>query len=398
MRFSTEIRSIIYPPITRSISSVYPLPLNDSFYILLHITLILNMAQGTANFFELPPEIRNTVYKFIYANEGDGEPATKVLPSSLQICKQFYNEALPIMSSHLTFDLTVQRDGVKYCNGPILKSPLTPPSHIKKLRLTIISHPTGVEGDVDLNINIELVEVQLRAVILALMRRRHLLNSLQIHITEYFGTPLVAATLILLMNGLVELQVKDEIVIVTPDTPGLITHHGHRFMEGLKKRVLLRGSATEEMWTKQETLGMCYDMWRHTNSYRNFIYRWTTDVGVGLKLDTKRRLLMAFPYRMLPFSANNADGLALPAGFDHEVELRKAAAVVLEVDKLIDRNINHLLSSPMDRFWPYPNGAKSYISMLRKRLYMRPAFQEMIRPFDHSPDYSLEPMLDEACT
>lgn len=69
------------------------------------------------------------------------------------------------------------------------------------------------------------------------------------------------------MNGFVELQVKDKIVIATPETPGLITLHGaHRFMESLKKLVLLRGSANEEMWSK-----LCLDMWRQTNSYRNIV-------------------------------------------------------------------------------------------------------------------------------
>ena len=362
------------------------------------ITLIPNMAQETANFFELPPEIRNMVYKYLYTNDCEGDLASKVLPATLQTCRQFYQEAVPIMSSLITFDLTVQRDGVKYCNGPILKSPLTPPSRIQNLRLTIISHPTGVEGEVDLNINIELVEIQLRAIVLALMRGRHLLSTLQIHITDYFGTLLGAPTLVLLMNGLVELHVKDEIVIVTPETPGLMTLPGHRFMEGLKKRVHLQGSANEEMWSKQETLGMCFDMWMHTNSYRNFICRWTTAVGGGLKRETKRRLYLAFPYRMLPFSLSNVDGLALPVGFDHEAELRKAVSVVLKIDKLIDLNIDNLHPSLVDRFWPYPDGVKSYISMLRKRLYMRPAFQEIIRPLDHSPDYSLEPLQDKACT
>lgn len=87
-----------------------------------------------------------------------------------------------------------------------------------------------MEGEVDLNINIDRIEIHLRAIVLALMRGRHLLSTLQIHITDYFGTLLGAPTLVLLMNGLVELQVKDKIVIVTPETPGL---------ESLKKRVLL---------------------------------------------------------------------------------------------------------------------------------------------------------------
>lgn len=69
--------------------------------------------------------------------------------------------------------------------------------------------------------------------------------------------------------------------------------------------------------------------------------------------------------------------------------LTRLQSVVLEIDRSIDLNIDNLRSSRVDRFWPYPDGAKSYISMLRKRLYMRPAFQEMIRPLDHSPDYYL---------
>lgn len=219
-------------------------------------------------------------------------------------------------------------------------------------------------------------------------------HTLQIHITDYFGTLLGAPTLVLLINGLVELQVKDKIVIVTPETPGLITFPAHRFMESLKKRVLLGGSANKEMWSKQETLGMCLDMWRHTNSYRNIVSRWAIAVGGGLKSHTKRRLYLAFPFRMLPFSLGKVDGLALPVGFDHEAELRKAVSVVLEIDKSIDLDMDNLRSSRVDRFWPYPDGAKSYISMLRRRLYMRPAFQEMVRPLDHSPDYSLETLQD----
>lgn len=152
--------------------------------------------------------------------------------------------------------------------------------------------------------------------------------------------------------------------------------------------------ANKEMWSKQETLGMCLDMWRHTNSYRNIVSRWAIAVGGGLKSHTKRRLYLAFPFRMLPFSLGKVDGLALPVGFDHEAELRKAVSVVLEIDKSIDLNIDNLRSSRVDRFWSYPDGAKSYISILRKRLYMRPAFQEMVRPLDHSPDYSLETLQD----
>lgn len=125
---------------------------------------------------------------------------------------------------------------------------------------------------------------------------------------------------------------------------------------------------------------MCLDMWRHTNSYRNIVSRWAIAVGGGLKRETKRRLYLAFRFRILPFSLGKVDGLALTVGFDHEAELRKAVSVVLEIDKLIDLNIDNLRSSCVDRFWPYPDDAKSYISVLRKRLYMRPAFQEMIRP------------------
>lgn len=129
------------------------------------------------------------------------------------------------------------------------------------------------------------------------------------------------------MNGFVALQVKDKIVIATPEAPGLITLHGaHRFMESLKKLVLLRGSANEEMWSK-----LCLDMWRHTNSYRNIVSRWAIVVGGGLKMETKRRLYLAFAVRLWPFSLSKVDGLTLPVGLDHEAELRKAVSVVLEM-------------------------------------------------------------------
>ena len=67
---------------------------------------------------------------------------------------------------------------------------------------------------------------------------------------------------------------------------------------------------------------------------------------------------------------------------------------MLEIDKLMDLNIDNLHSYPRKRCWLYCDGAKSYLSMLRKRLYMSPSFQEMIRPMDHSPDYSLETLQD----
>lgn len=89
------------------------------------------------------------------------------------------------------------------------------------------------------------------------------------------------------MNGLFELQVKDKIVIVTPETPELKTTRGaHIFMERFKGLVLLRGSANEEMWSKQETLGMCLDMWRHTKNYRRIINRWAAAVREGLQMET----------------------------------------------------------------------------------------------------------------
>lgn len=54
------------------------------------------------------------------------------------------------------------------------------------------------------------------------MKGSHLLSTLQIHITELFRPSLRQSSLSTLMNGLFELQVKDEIYVATPTTPGLI--------------------------------------------------------------------------------------------------------------------------------------------------------------------------------
>lgn len=223
---------------------------------------------------------------------------------------------------------------------------------------------------------------------LALTRGRYLLSTLQIHITDYFRTCIREPSLKILMNDLFEIQVKDKIAIIISETPGLITTQGARiFIERFQRLVLLRGT-NEETWSEQETLGMCLDMWRHCSSYRNIVARWNAPPGEVFKVETKRRLHQAFAIPMWPFSLSMINELALPVRSDHEAELRKAVSVVLKMDRLIDLNIDNLRHGPDDRFWQYQDGAKGYLLMLRKRLYMRPAFQEIIRPFDHSPDYS----------
>lgn len=354
------------------------------------------MAPEAVGFFELPPEIRNMVYNYIYTDDGKRDWASKVsISATVQTCRQFYKEALPIMYSLHTFELIVHRDGVKHRNGPDLKSPVTAPSRIQHLRLTILTHPTGVRSEVDLDRNIERVEIHLRTVVLALMRGRHLLSTLQINITNYFRTCIRQPALSILMNGLFELQVKDKISVIFPKTPGLTTTPGARtFLERFHRLVLLRGSANKEMWSKQETLGMCLDMWRHANNYRSIVSRWDDPPGEAFKIETKRKLHQVFAIPMWPFSFSRIDELAPPVGFDHEAELRKAVSAVLKIDEVMDQNIGNVRPSLNDRYWPYEDGVKSYLSMLRKRLFMRPAFQEMIGPLDHSPDYSLETLQD----
>lgn len=86
------------------------------------------------------------------------------------------------------------------------------------------------------------------------------------------------------MSGFFELQVKDRIYIAHPPTPGLIITAGaQKFIARFKRLVLVRGSANEEIWSKQQTLGMCFDMLRHTNNYRDIVGRWTPAAGEGVK-------------------------------------------------------------------------------------------------------------------
>lgn len=121
-----------------------------------------------------------------------------------------------------------------------------------------------------------MIEIHLRAIVLALMKCRHLLSTLQIHITEFFRPCLGQPSLSIFMSGLFELQVKDRIYIAPPATPGLIITAGaQKFIARFKRLVLLRGRANEEMWSKQQTLGMCFDMLRHTNKYRDISGRRT---------------------------------------------------------------------------------------------------------------------------
>lgn len=105
------------------------------------------------------------VYKFIYTDDGERDLVSKVpIPATLQTCRQFYKEALPSMHYLHTCDLTVHRDGVKYHYGPNLKSSLTAPSRIQRMRLIIHTHPMGVGGgevDLDLDRDIERVEIHL---------------------------------------------------------------------------------------------------------------------------------------------------------------------------------------------------------------------------------------------
>lgn len=123
------------------------------------------------------------------------------------------------------------------------------------------------------------------------------------------------------------------------------------------------------MWSKQQMLDMRFDMWRHTNKYRDIVGRWTPASGEGAKMGTGQRLYLAFAIPRRP----NIDELALLAGFDHEAEIRKAISVVREIDKLMDPNIDNLRGDPLDRYWSYQDSVKGYLSMLRQLLYMRPS-------------------------
>lgn len=137
---------------------------------------------------------------------------------------------------------------------------------------------------------------------------------------------------------------------------------------------------------------MCFDKWRHASNYRNIVSRWTPTGRVGEKYDTGRRLYLAFAIPVWPLSLTNIDELAFPVRFDHEAEIRLAISVVLEIDRLLDLHINDLRT--LDRYWPYQDGVKGYLSFLRQRLYMRPPFQEVIGPMEHSTDYSMETLHD----
>ncbi len=324
---------------------------------------LTNMTQQTGPFFRLPAEIRNIVYIHLFSNAREDYP-TKSPMSSLETCKQFYEEGGPIFYRTNTFDLDVHCDFITYQFGPKLTSPLIPRSlipQIQHLRIGIFFEKatTDFMFDDDSTLEAAGVEMHLREIVLTLTRYRCRLSSLHIHFPDgpipYFG----------MLIGFCELQVNDEFTI-TGICPG---SNLSTFFEPVSER------QCAGYWFIKSGMGMYVDLWKYIDTCEAIVNRWPESLSLekAMVLDALAQAWNSCEcLNQLMDGLERCDQTSSPGKSALEAIFQTPVSHLVEIDQIIDRNIDNGLYG--DHVGLGARNPKRYMSDARKRLYMRPFF------------------------
>lgn len=328
---------------------------------------------STSRFLQLPGEIRNMIYQFVY--DGLNEEDTLNI---LKVSRSWYNEVLPVIVSDLYHIFMIRFNSLwNLTDFQIMKkkAPEGILRHVKHLQLRIsIEH----ESHPDLPSQINELETNLRRVVMTLVHAGARLESLYIDIDEgedddreALGSTLVFE----LLDNLRGLHVTKDVLIT-----GLVNDHSE-YLEYIKYSMLLQetsGLSYHEFQItpdKKPTLGMCLDIQKYIRTCRRIVEHWDDDEHIDKKAASLKDLAQICPE--VDDLEQQLDSLTvLPNSVDTNIR-QTIIPQALERIENFDKSITNPRLRRYSKNAPFDQLTDAY-----NRIYMRKSFLE-INPGGH---------------